>query len=99
MVRFDANGGSVSMKHALTVEDHKLVSLPPPDERENYIFDGWFTAETGGRQVTADDVMTGINTLYAHWTYTGEYEKEEEKPAPEDYVLIEEKDLLRQPLV
>ena len=83
MVRFDANGGSVGTTHALTVEDHKLVNLPTPDERENYTFDGWFTAETGGRQVTADDDMTGICTLYAHWTYTGK-DEEEEKPAPDD---------------
>ncbi len=83
MVRFDANGGSVGRTHALTVEDHKLVSLPTPDEREDYTFDGWFTSETGGRQVTADDDMTGISTLYAHWTYTGE-EREDPKPADDD---------------
>jgi uncharacterized repeat protein (TIGR02543 family) len=82
MVRFDANGGSVSKTHALTVEDHKLADLPTPDERENYVFDGWFTEEEGGTQVTADDDMTGISTLYAHWTYTGK--EEEEEPARED---------------
>lgn len=82
MVRFDANGGSVSKTHALTVEDHKLADLPTPDERENYVFDGWFTEEEGGTQVTADDDMTGISTLYAHWTYTGK--EEEEEPTRED---------------
>ena len=89
MVRFDANGGSVSKTHALTVEDHKLADLPTPDERENYVFDGWFTEEEGGTQVTADDDMTGISTLYAHWTYTGKEEEptredEEEEPIHED---------------
>ena len=50
MVRFDANGGSVGQTHALTVEDHKLIFLPTPDEREDYIFDGWFTSETAGNR-------------------------------------------------
>lgn len=82
IVRFDANGGSVSQTHAMTVEDHKLAGLPTPDEREDYVFDGWFTEETGGVQVTAEDDMTGIGTLYAHWTYVGKEEEEEEEPTP-----------------
>ena len=82
MVRFDANGGHVGRTHALTVEDHKLINLPTPDERAHYTFDGWFTSETGGRKMTADDDMTGINTLYAHWTYVGEDKKDD--PAEED---------------
>ena len=82
IVHFDANGGSVSQTHAMTVEDHKLTGLPTPDEREDYVFDGWFTEETGGTQVTAEDDMTGIGTLYAHWTYVGKEEEEEEEPTP-----------------
>lgn len=100
MVRFDANGGSVSKTHALTVEDHKLADLPTPDERENYVFDGWFTEEEGGTQVTADDDMTGISTLYAHWTYTGKDEEEEptrEEDEKEEPVKPEEDDSKEEP--
>ena len=32
--------------------------------------------------MTAEDDMTGIGTLYAHWTYVGKEEEEEEEPTP-----------------
>ena len=82
-VRFDANGGDVEQSHGLTVEDHRLVNLPVPAEREDFVFDGWFTELDGGRQVTADEDMTGIDTLYAHWTYIGEPGGNDEGEDPE----------------
>ena len=40
------------------------------DTRDNYKFDGWYTAESGGTKVTADTVynIADNSTLYAHWT-------------------------------
>lgn len=37
---------------------------------ENYDFVGWFTAQTGGTQVTADNVvyLETAHILWAHWT-------------------------------
>ncbi len=67
-VTFDANGGLVAQASSETDGNHKISSLPRP-KRDSYTFDGWFTAATGGTEVTADNVFTGNTTIYAHWTY------------------------------
>ena len=65
-VVFDANGGSggvfKSYNHGSILGD-----LPVPT-REGYAFVGWFTAVSGGTQVTASTVVSADITLYAHWT-------------------------------
>ena len=66
-VTFNANGGSVSPASAETGTDGKLASLPTPI-RARYTFDGWFTASSGGTEVTADTVFSGDTTIYAQWT-------------------------------
>ena len=64
-ITFDANGGSVNPASAETT-DGKLVSLPQPGYA-GHIFQGWFTAATGGTQVTTDTVFTADATIYAQW--------------------------------
>lgn len=46
-------------------------NLPTPT-RTGYSFDGWYTAATGGVQVTNATVVTATaqHTLYAHWSQT-----------------------------
>ncbi|WP_081820317.1 InlB B-repeat-containing protein [Robinsoniella sp. KNHs210] len=39
----------------------------PSTAREGYEFQGWFTAQTGGRKVTEATVVTSDMTLYAQW--------------------------------
>ena len=51
--------------------DGKLKSLPIPTRSGNYRFDGWFSAENGGTQVTTDTVFKEDSTIYAHWSDTG----------------------------
>ena len=43
-------------------------TLPTPT-RSGYAFLGWFTASTGGTQITASSTVTitAAQTLYAHW--------------------------------
>ncbi len=65
-VTFDANGGSVTPASAETV-DGKLASLPVPT-REGYDFDGWFTAASGGEEITTATVFPQDTTIYAHWS-------------------------------
>ena len=38
--------------------------------KDEYTFDGWYTAETGGTEVTEDTIYTadGSSTYYARWT-------------------------------
>ena len=48
----------------------ELLKLPTDPVRDEYTFDGWYTAETGGTEVTEDTVYTadGPSTYYARWT-------------------------------
>ena len=65
-VEFDACGGSVSEAERIVVERNTLGALPTP-MREGYVFDGWWTAEKDGIQVTPDTLVVEPITYYAHW--------------------------------
>ncbi len=43
------------------------LSELPSVTRSGYIFDGWYTAETGGEKVSTDTVFDEAATLYARW--------------------------------
>jgi uncharacterized repeat protein (TIGR02543 family) len=66
-VTFNATGGTVTPTTGTTGNGWTLASLPIPT-REDYAFDGWYTAETGGEKVTASMVYSANATIYAHWT-------------------------------
>lgn len=42
-------------------------TLPTPT-RKGYVFDGWYTAASGGTKVTSVSSLTSNATIYAHWT-------------------------------
>lgn len=73
-VTWNPNGGSVS--HTSTTKTHgsTLGTLPTPtraaDAQHTYTFKGWFTAATGGTQISASTTVTGNVTYYAQWTAT-----------------------------
>ena len=67
VVNFNANGGSVSPATRSVVSGAAVGALPIP-ARDGYAFDGWFTAASGGSQVTASTVVKVDVTYYAHWT-------------------------------
>ena len=68
-VTFDGNNGTPSYTNKTVVYDAKYGSLPTAS-RTGYTFTGWFTAASGGTQITsATKVATASNhKLYAHWT-------------------------------
>jgi uncharacterized repeat protein (TIGR02543 family) len=68
-VSFNANGGNVSSTSKVVVFNYSYGNLPTPT-RTGYTFDGWFTAASGGTQITSSSIFTnaGNQTLYAHWT-------------------------------
>ena len=66
---YDANGGTVSPTSKEILYDGAYGTLPTPT-REGYAFDGWYTASSGGTEVTASTVhkSTSNVTIYAHWS-------------------------------
>ncbi len=65
-VTFNANGGSVS-ETTRNVENGKRIGTLPTPTMLGYVFEGWFTSEEDGEQITADTIITGDVTYYAHW--------------------------------
>ncbi len=71
-ITFDKNGGSsVSAETMVTNPDGKLSELPTAERSGRYRFKGWYTAKSGGTEVTKETVFTEDTTVYAQWTYTG----------------------------
>ena len=68
-ITFDSGEGTISTAAKEVTYGDTYGELPLP-VRSGYDFDGWFTAEEGGEQVTADTKVeiTENQTLYAHWT-------------------------------
>lgn len=73
-VTWNPNGGSVSPTSTTKTHGSTLGTLPTPtraaDVQYTYTFKGWFTAATGGTQVSASTTVTGNVTYYAQWAAT-----------------------------
>lgn len=70
---FDANGGSVETKNK-TIQQGKTYGDLPTPTRTGYTFNGWYTAASGGSQVSSLTTMGNSNTtIYAHWTINSYY--------------------------
>ena len=69
IVTFNANGGTVITSSKVVTYNETYGDLPTPI-RTNYIFDGWYTAQTGGERVDSTTKVTtsSSHTLYAHWS-------------------------------
>jgi uncharacterized repeat protein (TIGR02543 family)/LPXTG-motif cell wall-anchored protein len=70
-ITYDSQGGSaVSDGDATTTVGGTIAALPTEPTREGYTFAGWFTAATGGTEITTNAAhnQTADFTLYAQWT-------------------------------
>lgn len=73
---YDVNGGNAVSPASKSVQYGSAYgTLPTPTRAStaqySYTFAGWYTAATGGTQVTANTTMgAGNTTIYAHWTAT-----------------------------
>lgn len=72
-VIFNANGGGENT--TMTGTYGSTLGTLPTLERDGYDFGGWWTAASGGNQVSASTTITGNITYYVHWI--------ENKPEPE----------------
>ena len=71
-IKFDPNGHG-SAPSAITIktgDDSK--SFPSMNDvaegGKTYVFQGWYTAASGGERVSSTDQISGSATVYAHWT-------------------------------
>ena len=69
VIKFDSQGGT-AVANRTVVYNNKLGTLPTTT-RKGYLFLGWYTQKDGmGTKVTANTVINGNFTYYAHWTDT-----------------------------
>ena len=64
-------GGIYSKDTAVTLYAQWIpsrVGTLPEASREDYSFEGWFTSEYGGIQISGEEPVTKDITYYAHWT-------------------------------
>lgn len=68
-ITFVGNGGTVNGQSQQVIALSKLSTLPSAS-RSGYSMDGWYTAASGGTQVTLSSLQAAGTpaTVYAHWT-------------------------------
>jgi uncharacterized repeat protein (TIGR02543 family) len=66
-VTYNPQSGSVSPTSAQFTLGGTALTLPTPT-RGGYVFNGWYTASTGGSLVNSSYTPTGTITLYAQWS-------------------------------
>lgn len=91
-VYFNPNGGKVGTENKTVGYQQVYGGLPTPT-RDYYTFDGWYTAASGGQQVTASTTCSSSAdvTLYAHWTLNPLSNWVAESSVPEEAKIAEEK--------
>lgn len=66
-LNYNYEGGNGPVVSTQTDGTLSAANLAAPT-RTGYTFDGWFTEQTGGNQVTTSTVFTSDDIIYAHWT-------------------------------
>ncbi|MGL5017409.1 MAG: InlB B-repeat-containing protein, partial [Luteolibacter sp.] len=74
-VTFDANGGTAASPASKSVTAGSTYGTLATTGRVGFIFNGWFTATSGGTLVTTATTVTASanHTLYAQWTLAPTY--------------------------
>lgn len=49
------------------IYSNPVLGTYPIPEKEGHVFNGWYTAASGGTKVNADSVISADTTLYAQW--------------------------------
>lgn len=70
VLNYNANGGTCSTSSQTCYSGYPIGGTLPTAARTGYTFAGWYTAASGGSQVTASTSFTSSSsvTIYAHWT-------------------------------
>ena len=69
-VTYNVNGGNALSTTTKSVTYDSTYGTLASPTRTGYIFDGWYTAASGGTKITSSTKVsiTANQTLYAHWT-------------------------------
>lgn len=65
---YNSNGGNACSPSTKTIVYGNSYGTLCTPTRTGYNFSGWYTAASGGSQVTSSTVTTGNVTIYAHWS-------------------------------
>ncbi len=67
-VSFDANCDDAQLDiSSISVEEGTAIGELPSCSRPGYEFTGWYTARTGGTNITESTIVSSDITVYAHW--------------------------------
>ena len=70
-VNFKVNDGTSAIATTYLIKDSdSITTLPEAPTYTDHLFQGWFTAASGGTEVTAATVPTASTDYYAHWLGT-----------------------------
>ena len=64
---FNANGGSTPSPSTITKNYGSTLGTLPTTSRTGYTFKGWYTAASGGSEISTSTTVTGNVTYYAQW--------------------------------
>ena len=66
---FNANSGATANPETITKNYNVALGTLPTTSRTGYDFDGWYTEQTGGTEISDTTTMPAEDhTYYAHWT-------------------------------
>lgn len=74
VITWDAttNGGTCETPQTVLPQQETKVPELPIATKTGYTFNGWFTAASGGTQITKDSIVNDNVTYYAQWTLNTE---------------------------
>jgi uncharacterized repeat protein (TIGR02543 family) len=67
-VTLNANGGNEGLQYVYVTTGAAVGTLPEGTTKDGYSFEGWFTAASGGTQITTATTVSADVTWYAHYT-------------------------------
>ena len=72
-IAYNGNGGTVSESSLSVSKGSTMGSKIPTATRNGYLFDGWYSAASGGTRYTNSTSINSNTTLYAHWSKINDY--------------------------
>ena len=67
-VKFNSNGGTVKGSSSLSINKGASIGTSIPSAiRKGYVFNGWYTASSGGSKIETSTTISSNITAYAHW--------------------------------